>query len=243
VSTEKEGSVLVELGLVEQRFKAVSEVLEGATVTDVARRYGVGRQTLHRWLRRYACEGLGGLADKSSKPDTCPHQIAPWLEAEIVEMRRIHPSWGPRTILNRLARKGIEPLPDRSSVYRALVRHLLIDPKARRRRPSDYKRWERSRSMELWQMDVTLGVKLKDGTRPSVVTGIDDHSRFCVCAKVVERATAKPVCDALLGAIKAHGVPEGILSDIQDVFALKSPLLPAGGARIRGDRCPLHIAA
>jgi hypothetical protein len=64
---------------------------------------------------------------------------------------------GPRTILNSLARAGIEPLPSRSAIYRCLVRHVLIDPKPRRRKPSDYKRRERSRAMELWQMDVTLG--------------------------------------------------------------------------------------
>ena len=45
--------VLVELGVVEQRFQAVLEVLGGASVTDVARRYGVVRQTVHRWLRKY----------------------------------------------------------------------------------------------------------------------------------------------------------------------------------------------
>jgi transposase-like protein len=39
--------VLVELGLLEQRHKAVLEVLNDARVTDVARRYGVVRQTLH----------------------------------------------------------------------------------------------------------------------------------------------------------------------------------------------------
>jgi transposase InsO family protein len=144
--------------------------------------------------------------------------MTPRIESMVLEMRRTHPSWGPRTILNHLARKGTSPLPARTSIYRALVRHHLIDPKPRKRRASDYKRWERSRSMELWQMDVTLGVRLQDGTRPSVVTGIDDHSRFCVCARVVERATAKPVCDALLHAIKAHGVPEGILSDNGKVF-------------------------
>ena len=65
--------MLVELGLVEQRYRAVLEVLnDGAAVTDVARRYGVGRQTVHKWLKRYAAEGLGGLVDKSSRPDTCP---------------------------------------------------------------------------------------------------------------------------------------------------------------------------
>jgi hypothetical protein len=43
---------------------------------DTATRYGVYRRTLHRWLLRYANEGLGALGDKSSKPDRCPHQMA-----------------------------------------------------------------------------------------------------------------------------------------------------------------------
>ena len=53
--------MLVELGVVEQRYRAVLEVLEeGAPVTEVARRYGVARQTVHEWLGRYASGG--GLA-------------------------------------------------------------------------------------------------------------------------------------------------------------------------------------
>ena len=209
----------MELGLVEQRYKAVLEVLDGAvSVTDVARRYGVGRQTVHTWLRRYAAEGLPGLADRSSRPNFSPHQMSPAVEARVVELRRQHPGWGPRTILSRLVRADVTPLPSRAGIYRALVRHRLIEPKARRRKPSDYKRWQRSRAMELWQMDVTLGVRLQDGSQPSIVTGIDDHSRFCVSAKVVERATARPVCDALLEAMRRHGVPEGILSDNGKVF-------------------------
>jgi transposase-like protein len=53
--------MLVELGVVEQRYRAVLEVLEeGVPVTEVARRYGVARQTVHEWLSRYANGGLGG---------------------------------------------------------------------------------------------------------------------------------------------------------------------------------------
>lgn len=211
--------MLVELGLVEQRYKAVLEVIEGgASVTDVARRYGVSRQTVHKWLGRYAADGLAGLVDKSPKPDTCPHQMPPAVEARVLEMRRTHPEWGPRSILSRLRRAGVTPLPSRSAIYRCLVRHVLLEPKPRKRRASDYKRWERSRPMELWQMDVTLGVCLLDGSKPSVVTGIDDNSRFCVCAKVVARATAVPVCEALLEAMERHGRPEAILSDNGKVF-------------------------
>jgi transposase InsO family protein len=103
----------------------------------------------------------------------------------------MNPTWGPRTIVSQLRAEGVEPLPGRSSVYRALVRHGLIEVTPRRRRRSEYRRWERSRAMELWQMDVMGRVRLADGTELSAVTGIDDHSRFCVVAALVRRATAR----------------------------------------------------
>jgi transposase InsO family protein len=213
--------MLVELELVEQRYKAVCEVLDGATVTDVAGRNGVARQTVHTWLRRYANHGMAGLVDKASKPESCPHQMPPVVEARVVEMRRAHAGWGPRTIRTHLAREGISPLPGRSSIYRALVRHRLLEPTKRKRTRDDYKRWERSRSMELWQMDIVGRFYLADGTEVKVVTGIDDHSRYCVCARIVARATAKPVCDALSFALRTHGAPDQILTDNGKVFTAR----------------------
>ena len=211
--------MLVELGLVEQRYSAVRDVVDGwMSVSEVARNCGVTRQTVHRWLRRYAARGMAGLVDGSPKPGSCPHQMAPEVEALIVEFRLDHPGWGPRTSLFQLEASGVDPLPGRSSVYRCLVRHGLIEPKARRRKAADYKRWERSRPMELWQMDVVGGVMLADGWKASIVSGIDDHSRFIISAHVVLRATARPVCDGLAKAMRAHGVPEQILTDNGKVF-------------------------
>ena len=220
---------LVDLSMVEQRYDAVREVLDGATVKDTAIRYGIDRRTLHRWLVRYATDGLAALADKSSKPDRCPHQMAPEIEARIIELRRSHPGWGPRTILNKLRRELDHP-PSRAAIYRCLVRHRLIQPKPRRRRRDDYKRWERARSMELWQIDVMGSVFLTSGIGLSIVTGIDDHSRFCVIAKVVARATARPVCDALLEALSTYGIPEQILTDNGKVFTGKLGRKPANVA-------------
>lgn len=219
--------MLVELGLVEQRYRAVLEVLEGASVTDVARRYGVARQTVHGWLRRYANDGgLGGLADRSSRPVSCPHQMPPLVEATVVAMRRAHPAWGPSRLVWQLERDGVEPLPSRSAVYRALLRHGLVDAKVRKRKREDYRRWERGRSMELWQMDVMGRAFLSDGREMKIVTGIDDHSRFVVCAKVVPRATARPVCEALAQALRRHGVPEQLLTDNGKVFTARFGLGP-----------------
>ena len=215
--------MLVELGVVEQRYRAVLEVLEeGTPVTDVARRYGVARQTVHEWLTRYASQGgMAGLADRSSRPGSCPHQMPPAIEARVVWMRRMHPSWGPSRIRWELEREGREPLPGRSSIYRALVRHGLVEARKRKRRREDYRRWERGRAMELWQMDVMGRVFLAGGQEVKIVTGIDDHSRFVVCAKAVLRATARPVCQALAGALHQHGIPEQILTDNGKVFTAR----------------------
>jgi hypothetical protein len=34
--------------------------------------------------------------------------------------------------------------------------------------------------MQLWQLDIVGGIRLADGTELKLVSGIDDHSRFCV---------------------------------------------------------------
>ena len=144
----------------------------------------------------------------------------PEVEARIVEMRREHPGWGPRTIGHRLERRGCRsgagphvdlsvPGPPRADHARRLGK----------RKRSDYKRWERSRAMELWQMDIVGGVRLADGSEAKIVSGIDDHSRFCVSALVVARATARPMCDALgVGDAHAMGCPTQILTDNGKVF-------------------------
>jgi len=115
--------MLWELRVAEQRYRAVREVLDGASVTAVARRFGVSRQSVHAWLGRYAADGgLGGLGDRSSRPHGCPHQMGPVVEARILEIRRAHPVWGPDRIRYQLERDGISPAPGRSSIYRALLR-------------------------------------------------------------------------------------------------------------------------
>jgi transposase-like protein len=84
--------VLIELGVVEQRHQAILEVLGGLCVSEVARRYGVTRQTVYRWLHWYAQGGIGALADSSCRPATCLHRMAPQVEARIVQMRAEHPA-------------------------------------------------------------------------------------------------------------------------------------------------------
>jgi transposase InsO family protein len=169
-------------------------------------------------MARYEDGGLEGLAERSHRPHHVPHQMAAELEARVLELRRLHPGWGPITIRHRLARQGVEGLPSQMAVYRALLRHGLVDERAKRKRLPAYKRWERGRPMELWQLDVVGGVLLEDGTECKVLTGVDDHSRFCVCAGIMVRATSRPVCGHFVEALRRHGIPEEVLTDNGKVF-------------------------
>jgi transposase InsO family protein len=211
--------MLVELSVMEQRYQAVLAVVQdGWKISEVAARMGVSRQTVHSWIRRYLAQGLASLADHSHRPTSCPHQIDPEIEALICEIRRQHPGWGPRRIGHELGRAGVDPTPSRSSIYRCLKRHSLIELRRRRRGRDEYRRWERERPMQLWQMDVMGGVLCDDGAELKVVTGVDDHSRFCVAAGLVRRATSKAVCEVLSASLETHGLPDEILTDNGKVF-------------------------
>jgi transposase len=143
--------VLVELSVMEQRYQVVLPVVQdGWKVTEVAARIGVSRQSIHAWIARYEPGGLAALAERSHRPSSCPHQLHPEEEAEICELRREHPGWGPRRIEHHLARRGIERVPGRSSIYRCLRRHGVIELRRRRNRRDEFRRFERERPMQLW---------------------------------------------------------------------------------------------
>lgn len=205
--------------MAEQRYQAVMAVIgDGLTVSQAAEKTGVARQTLHRWLARYEAEGLDGLVDRSHRPVVCPHQMPAGVEAVVLELRRSRPYWGPRRLVFELAKRKVSPVPSSSAVYRALLRAGMIDPSVRDRRSRKWKRWERGAPMELWQMDIVGGFPLADGTSAKALTGIDDHSRMCVCARLMARERTRAVCDGLRDALARYGVPEQILTDNGKVF-------------------------
>jgi transposase InsO family protein len=120
--------------------------------------------------------------------------------------------------LYRLEREGVEPLPSRAAIGRALTRLGLVRAGRRRAPRREYRRWERGRPMELWQLDVMGSVLLDDGGELKAVTAIDDHSRFCLAVGLVERATSRPVCGVFAGILAEFGVPEAVLTDNGKVF-------------------------
>jgi transposase InsO family protein len=109
-------------------------------------------------------------------------------------------------------------VPSERTIDRILQRQGLLRSRPRKRPKDSFVRWERPAPMQLWQLDIVGGVQLVNPAtgvlrEAKLVTAVDDHSRFCVIAKVVERATARAVCLALAEALSRFGVPEEIITD------------------------------
>src|ERR1700720_396250 len=116
-----------ELSVAEQRYQAVLAVIsDGLSISQVASKVGVSRQTLHAWLARYEADGLEGLGDRSHRPSSCPHQMAAVFEAAVLELRGARPYWGARRLALELAKTDVDPAPSESAVYRCLVRAGVI---------------------------------------------------------------------------------------------------------------------
>ena len=117
------------------------------------------------------------------------------VEVVVVEMRRKHPRWGAKRIRMQLLKAGGEAvLPAERTIHRILSCHGLLEHRTRKRRRESFKRWQREAPMQLWQIDIVGGVMIVDAVtkqlrEAKVVTGVDDHSRYCVIAKVVGRPT------------------------------------------------------
>jgi transposase InsO family protein len=140
------------------------------------------------------------------------------VEVRLVELRGLHPGWGADRLRYRLAKEGWERLPSRAAISRALVRLGLVGRSGGRAGRRAYRRWERGRAMELWQLDVMGGVLLDDGQELKAVTAIDDHSRYCLGVGLVPRATSRPVCGVFVRILERYGAPEEVLTDNGKVF-------------------------
>ena len=119
--------MLVELSVMEQRYRAVLEVVSGVPVTEVAERYGVSRQAVHGWLGRYEREGLAGLADRSHRPGRQPRQMDARGRGGDLRAARVASAVGSARLVFELG-GAVSPVPSRSTVYRVLVRNGLVEP-------------------------------------------------------------------------------------------------------------------
>ena len=92
------------MGLAHYLVEAV--VVEGRSITELARGHGVSRFWIYKLLARYREGGYPALEPRSRRPRSCSHQAAPEVVAEVVRLRQELTAAGfdagPQTILHHL---------------------------------------------------------------------------------------------------------------------------------------------
>ena len=144
-----------------------------------------------RWPRRSRCGWW-----------SCAESIHGGVRAGSLELLRRPAAWQSESVL------APAQVPSEATINRILRRRGLVKGRPRKRPRESFKRFERPGPMQLWGIDIVGGIRLVDVAtgevrEAKVVTGVDDHSRFCVMAAVVERATGRAVCLAFAQALAA----------------------------------------
>ena len=102
------------------RLQIVKRV-EETNISETSRYYGMTRKIVRKWVKRYKEEGLKGLEDRSRAPKHIPHKLNKEEEARIVELRKRHPAWGSRRLIERYHVKG-----SHSAVNRVIKQNGLM---------------------------------------------------------------------------------------------------------------------
>ena len=207
----------------DERLQFVADVRRGSDeMTVLCRRYGISRKTGYKWLARYEAEGATGLAERSHRPHTCPHATDPDAVALLCELRRRHPTWGPKKLLTVLAgRRPALVLPASSTAAALLKRAGLVTAPRRRRTPGHPgpPTAPMDTANAVWTTDFKGEFKTRDGRYCYPLTVADGYSRYLLaCHALPSTATAgvRPVFRRLF---REYGLPERIRSDNGVPFA------------------------
>lgn len=212
-----------EVSLVDERVRFITEV-NGSTesFSALCRSFGISRKTGYKWCERYEELGPAGLEARKPVALTCPHKTADELVEALVELRKQHPSWGPKKLKARLEALGKSDVPAASTIGDLLKRHGLVLPRRRRVYPPVMKPVplaEATFPNDTWCVDFKGHFALGDKTRCHPLTLTDQVVRYLLKCESVDQPDDKHVRPHFERAFHEFGMPLRIRSDNGPPFA------------------------
>ncbi len=89
----------------DERLRFVAKLLDGESMTDVCREFGISRKTGYKIFTRYREHGFEALGDRSRRPVRYANQLPPQIESLIITLKCEKPHWGARKIRELLVRR------------------------------------------------------------------------------------------------------------------------------------------
>src|SRR5438876_7833503 len=233
----------------------------GLNDTQIAKAVGCSVWTVRKWRRRSLKLGRVGLTSHMGRPATGPLSTFPdELKETILHLRKLHPGWGPNTLLAALktdAHWRDQPLPSRARIATLLKQagltrryqphHELVQPP----------RASLTNPHQEWQMDAQGIMRVEGVGKVSMISIVDVVSRLKAESYPSLETTNPALPDyqlTLRRAFLMYGLPGTLTLDHGTVFydnTTPSPFptrlhlwLLALGVQVRftSKRCPTDHA-
>jgi len=211
-----------ECSAMEERLRFVARLLDGESMSDACRSFGISRKTGYKIFDRYKEHGLEALSDRSRRPVRYANQLPPQVESLIVSLKQDKPHWGARKLRELLVRRlnGDVRVPARSTIHAVLDRHGLVKRLGKaRNRATGTPLSEGAAPNELWCADFKGEFKLGNGRYCYPLTITDHASRYLLMCEALESVREELACTAFQRLFAERGLPAAIRTDNGVPFA------------------------
>jgi len=206
----------------EQRQRFIEDyLLNFYSISELAERFSISRRTAHKWINRYQQHGQEGYQELSRRPHSCPWQTDKAIAVELVKLRKTHPRWGPRKLLNLMKRRDPKRmLPSVSTAARIIAREGLVKPRRRYRRahPGCPKTVPQGPN-DIWAADYKGQFRLKNREYCFPLTVSDLSSRFILGVDAHHTISFEKTLAHFKTLFREFGLPNRIRTDNGTPFA------------------------
>ena len=210
---------------VSERLDFVRRWEGGERITDLCREFGISRKTAYKLKARYEEYGPRGLFDRSRAPKHIHHRTSEEVERLLLEVRRRHPTWGPKKIHGWLMLKqpGLS-IPVPSTIGAVLKRHGITVTRRRKRMEIPYPAPLRTALApnDIWCADFKGEFRVGTGQLCYPLTVTDRFSRYILRCEALEGTHTEPAKDVFDSAFREFGLPKIMRTDNGVPFAARS---------------------
>jgi putative transposase len=191
-------------------------------MAELCREFDISRKTGYKIFQRYRDLGLHGLTDRSRRPYRQANKLPPQVEAQILQIRREHPSWGAPKIREKLRRRyGSDiQLPAISTVHAVLDRHGLVSHGRKPRRHAQGTSLSiPRRPNDLWCADYKGQFMLVDRRYCYPLTVSDFATRYLISCDALATTQEAYAFSVFERVFAQFGLPRAIRTDNGVPFA------------------------
>ena len=207
------------------RLEIMEQASAGLNDTQIATGLGCSLWTVRKWRRRALKRGRVGLTSQMGRPATGSlSTFAEELKEAIFHVRKLHPGWGPATLLVALKMDAYwcdQPLPSRAQIARFLKQAGLTRRYQQHRDLAQPPRTCLTSPHQEWQMDAQGIMRVEGVGKVSLISIIDVVSRLKAESYPSLETTNPALADyqlTLRRAFLTYGLPEILTLDHGTVF-------------------------